>query len=321
MKKLLTLAFFVLLQQYVWSQCTVTSTTYPGYSVTVSITPKAIVAPPSCPNGYNYNVRMDYSITFTGSPRAIYTLQGNITCGSQSLFYTIPTSPTSGTLTTTVNPYRTISDCAIATISLLGCNSNTITIEGDGIPSQTISPCPILPVELAYFKASPTNNKLVNLSWQTAVELNNDFFTVESSKDGSDWLELARIKGAGSSINVQNYNFVDERPRSAIAYYRLKQTDFDGKFAYSKVIAVNVDGFQNPEVNVYPNPTSNQVTIEGDEDELDELRLYNLLGQDITASIKNLSSTELKRVLDLSNLNTGTYFIKTKTTAKKVTKQ
>lgn len=320
MKKLLTLAFFVLLQQYVWGQCTIVSSN--GFSVDVSLTPKRIVtaATPPCNSGYNYAVEIDYVITFSGSNPSLNYLNGNLNCGGTNLSFTLPNTAGSGTVTTAGN-YTNTTNCGMSTPASLNCTISTISFSGPGITTPIPYSCAILPVDLVYFKASPTNDKLVNLSWQTAVELNNDFFTVESSKDGSQWLELARIKGAGSSINVQNYNFVDERPRSAIAYYRLKQTDFDGKFAYSKVIAVNVDGFQNPEVNVYPNPTSNQVTIEGDEDELDELRVYNLLGQDLTASIKNLSSTEFKRVLDLSNLNTGTYFIKTKTTAKKVNKQ
>ena len=87
MKKLLTLAFFVLLQQYVWSQCTVTSSD--GYSVHIAITPKAIVVPPTCPFGYTYNVTLDYSITFSGIniPGSLSTLQATLSCGSQTLFY------------------------------------------------------------------------------------------------------------------------------------------------------------------------------------------------------------------------------------------
>lgn len=316
MKKLLLLALFALIYQYVWSQCTITSS---NGSVVVSLTPKKIIpATLVCPFGYDYKVEIGYDITFVGTP-TLYFLNGNINCGGTDLSFTLPITAGSGTVETVSN-YTPMTNCVTVTPASLSCNTSTITFSGLGLTTSSPLSCALLPVDLVYFKANPTDNGFVNLSWQTALELNNDFFTVESSRDGEQWIDLAKIKGAGTTILASNYNFVDERPRSAIAYYRLKQTDFDGQSSYSKVIAVNVAGFQNPEVNVYPNPTMNQVTIEADESELEEFSIYNLLGQDVSASIKTLSGNDIKRIVDLSNLDSGTYFIKTKTTAKKVNK-
>ena len=75
------------------------------------------------------------------------------------------------------------------------------------------------------------------------------------------------------------------------------------------------------ETSVYPNPFYNQITIEGNEVELKEIFIYNTLGQNVTALSQKIMSKENKIVIDLSNLDKGIYYIKTKTTANKVYKQ
>lgn len=311
MKKIFNTIYFLLIAaQISFGQKTTTVTCPNGASVTATASSFT-----SAGGGTQCDVSVTLTSTiFNSSQRTNY-----VGLGSPSFTSNLFNGNFGGSFPNTTSNTGTITINASCSTVRNTFGAGSILIQEGGIGGPACGTL-ALPIELTFFTGKLTDNAIA-LSWQTALELNNDFFTVESSKDGSEWLELARIKGAGSSINVHNYNFVDERPHSAIAYYRLKQTDFDGKFAYSKVIAVNVDGFQNPEVNVYPNPTSNQVTIEGDEDELDELRLYNLLGQDITASTKKLSSNNIKQVLDLSLLQTGIYLIKTKTTASKVYKQ
>ncbi|HEY6160825.1 MAG TPA: T9SS type A sorting domain-containing protein, partial [Bacteroidia bacterium] len=96
-----------------------------------------------------------------------------------------------------------------------------------------------LPVTLMDFKAW-WNEINVSLEWTTESETNNDFFTVERSLDGISFWEVTRVKGAGNSVTQLNYHAIDEKAPPGVVYYRLKQTDFDGKFSYSPVVAVNV---------------------------------------------------------------------------------
>ena len=99
----------------------------------------------------------------------------------------------------------------------------------------------------------------VQLTWETASEQNNDFFTIEHSPDGVDFYELAQIPGSGTTSTVNTYSYVDEHPYYGLSYYRLKQTDFDGKFEYSNIIAVQVLSEGDPDeidFEMYPNPTS-----------------------------------------------------------------
>ena len=95
-----------------------------------------------------------------------------------------------------------------------------------------------LPIELLYFKGSVYNSDNI-LHWSTASEDNNDYFTIEKTKDGIDWEILTRESGAGNSSNQLYYSSVDENVESIINYYRLKQTDYDGKFKYSDIISID----------------------------------------------------------------------------------
>lgn len=111
-----------------------------------------------------------------------------------------------------------------------------------------------LPVGLTSFEAFAENG-IVRLAWETANEIDNDYFTLYRSKDGINFIEIANIDGSGTSTLAINYSYEDERPYNGISYYRLKQTDFDGTVADLGVVLVqmpNTDNFL--ELNVYPNP-------------------------------------------------------------------
>lgn len=175
-----------------------------------------------------------------------------------------------------------------------------------------------LPVELLNFKTILTQERTVNLSWETASEINNDYFTVERSKDGILWEAINKIKGAGNSSRVINYSTFDDKPLSGTSYYRLRQTDNDGSYTYTKASAVMFDNYLQSHVSLFPNPTSGQITIQGNKAETTAIRIYNLLGQDVSSYIKVLEENEKGIVIDLSGLIAGVYQVKTLTTIKNV---
>ena len=178
-----------------------------------------------------------------------------------------------------------------------------------------------LPIKLINFTAMPVNNDYVKLDWQTVSEINNDYFTIERSIKGIDWQEISRVNGAGNSVAFLSYSATDHKPYLGISYYRLKQIDFDGQFEYSQIRSVNIRKLDNSQTEIYPNPANNQITLISNENELQTVRIYNILGQDVTSLILTVVKNETKLLIDLSQLNTGTYYIKTKTTAYKVYKQ
>lgn len=114
----------------------------------------------------------------------------------------------------------------------------------------------VLPIELIDFAARAVESA-VELAWATGTEINNDYFTIERSSNGLEFEPIAEVEGAGNSAVRIDYQTVDEHPHSRLNYYRLKQTDFDGSFEYSDMVAVELEvNAMVPErkFEVYPNP-------------------------------------------------------------------
>jgi hypothetical protein len=167
-----------------------------------------------------------------------------------------------------------------------------------------------LPITLIAFEAYVCETS-VCLNWQTASELNNDFFTIEKSADGFNWEKLKDIKGAGNSQTILNYNTIDNSPFSGLSYYRLKQTDFNGEFEYSAIEPVKFKNKTVPRLILYPNPTRDNITIEGLPSGLQFIKIYNSFGQEVSSFEKVIQNGELTIQLNTSFLKPGVYYIKT----------
>jgi hypothetical protein len=103
----------------------------------------------------------------------------------------------------------------------------------------------LLPVEMLSAKAF-IKNKDVLIHWQTASEFNNDYFEIERSFDNKSFLGIGKVKGAGNSTKIERYGFTDEHAAQLIGqhrvvYYRIKQTDFDGKSSFSATLPVTAE--------------------------------------------------------------------------------
>jgi len=120
-----------------------------------------------------------------------------------------------------------------------------ITIDYEGTTRNVTTPwigafetATPLPISLISFEGvqEDRSNKL---RWTTASEKNNDYFTVEKTTDGKTFEEIGNIQGAGNSIYYNSYQLTDINVEPIINYYRLKQTDFDGKSTYSDIISLD----------------------------------------------------------------------------------
>ena len=98
-----------------------------------------------------------------------------------------------------------------------------------------------LPIVLVSFEGEVIGNS-VKLDWIVASQVNNDYYTIEKSLDAYNWEELAILPGAGNSNQEMSYTIYDENPIIGHNYYRLTQTDYDGKFESFRPIAVTLKG-------------------------------------------------------------------------------
>lgn len=166
-----------------------------------------------------------------------------------------------------------------------------------------------LPVELLSFTAY-SFDKQIELNWSAATEINNDYFTVERSKDGEEFEPVSKVKSraAGGNSNIQiDYSVKDKRPFSGVSYYRLRQTDFDGKYSYSDIVAVELkEGKES--LYVYPIPAKNQLNLPAGDYENAEIKIYDVTGQLVYTT--SLPATPLPlSAIDISYLPKGVYFI------------
>ncbi len=194
---------------------------------------------------------------------------------------------------------------------------NTVTVFGVNIynPVWTlVSSDNPLPIELLTFDAKLNSDLHVELNWATATEINNDYFTIEKSRDGVHFENLMNVDGAGNSNNVLYYHEKDKQPFDGITYYRLKQTDFDGQFSYSDIRAVKLEKSATTTFSVFPNPATDHFFVKFDEQsEAQRLFILDMNGKvvrEIQLNEVEVIGTGLIKINRLS-MEAGMYFIST----------
>ncbi len=165
-----------------------------------------------------------------------------------------------------------------------------------------------LPVELLDFHADKLDGRRVELNWATATELNNDHFVIEKSfKDGS-FFPLGKVKGAGTTDEVQTYQFLDASSMDAVNYYRLKQVDIDGSVKYSNVVNVHFDLNQ---MVVYPSPSNGTVFVKymGEITGDAKIKVTDMSGKLIMATQHHFAASNETMTLDFSSFADGMYMV------------
>ena len=169
-----------------------------------------------------------------------------------------------------------------------------------------------LPIKLLSFSGIQSNNQ-THLKWNTALEINNKTFEIETSQDGRVFKKIGEVEGKGTTSEQQEYSFNVKTPRKGISYYRLKQIDFDGQFEYSKMISVDFKG-ENGNVGVfYPNPSkSGLVNLDyvSQNDAQIAVSVFDMTGQLVVNQIRQVSHGDNNLSFDFSELSTGVYIAK-----------
>jgi hypothetical protein len=171
------------------------------------------------------------------------------------------------------------------------------------VSNASLTPCVPLPVELLYFNGANENCENT-LSWSTQSERENDYFLVERSHDGTNWEDVAHVKGAGNSTEQLYYSITDASTiQKQLSYYRLTQVDSDGKSELFKMISVEnkcATGFTS---HAYPNPMLNELNVVTEYPA--NVSITDVQG----ATLQQMSFDRGQHTIDVSDLTSGAYFV------------
>lgn len=168
-----------------------------------------------------------------------------------------------------------------------------------------------LPVELLSFTGQLVKDA-VHLKWETATELNNDFFTLERSIDGVNFEAINRVAGGGTSVAAQQYQYIDRNPENGVNYYRLSQTDFDGSTEFTGKI-ISIKYAKEGELLVYPNPTTSKLYIDLGKEVKTSLsyEIYDALGRIVLSNELQINDNDVSLIdVDVESLESGLYLIR-----------
>ena len=180
----------------------------------------------------------------------------------------------------------------------------------------------VLPISLLNFSGRNNGNSNL-LEWATSSEQNSNYFDLERSTNGINYVKAATINAAGNSSITKNYNYSDNIAsiNSNLYYYRLKQVDITGSIKYSPVVKIrlNSKGFN---VEATPNPFSDQLRI----------NVETVLSENAVISLKDISGRNIQQkesqlrkgnnalqLNDLTHIPAGVYLLTITTDSQKQT--
>lgn len=184
----------------------------------------------------------------------------------------------------------------------LTCNTNVpaaIIIDGCRAP---------LPVELSSFSAQ-SKGGVVKLVWTTASEKNSDSFLVERAGYSKEFASIASVPAAGYSQTPRTYSVTDQKPLAGNNYYRLKQLDRDGTFAYSQIVSVFLAGVDKQDLSAYG--TSRRLNVQLNTSAVFEaLRITDSMGRVLyTENMPAGTTGNVVREIPLRSAGAGVYIV------------
>ncbi len=267
-----------------------------------------------------------YSISKSTGSNLVITQSGNDFTATSGSFATVANIDTNHTEAMFMVNYKNVNNFSYRT--------GSITTGGTQVRQASLYfksffnlPVTTLPIELMYFNPKLINND-VEISWATASEKNNDYFTIERSTNGKDFEELFRKPGVGTSQVKHYYSLIDKNPQKGNNYYRLKQTDYDGKFAYFPIKVVR---YETTEItknisfqNISPNPFTENFKINFNlkKDVTIDFTLINSSGQIIAKEkIDGTEGYNSFEFINKYNLGEGIYFVNLVCDGEKITQK
>ncbi len=188
--------------------------------------------------------------------------------------------------------------------------SNTQNYTACQLATGEVVPTSTLPVELISFEGKKEQEG-VELKWETASEINSDFYDVLRSTDDKNFESIGKVPAANNSSTIKSYTFLDASPKSGVNYYRLFEYDFDGQHQESQVVAIDFRNKVDMIIQIYPNPSSGKTTFifSSEQGGMYRLNICSVLGEIVYSALVAGIPGENKFDLNFSEFANGNYFI------------
>ncbi len=173
--------------------------------------------------------------------------------------------------------------------------------------------CYKTPIELLSYTGKVLNTGNM-LTWVTATETDNDFFTLSRSIDGQHFTDIATVDGAGTTVLPVNYEYLDKAAPNGISYYRLSQTDFNGQSKVAGVVSLHRTSDTDKPIAfnfVAPVPVIDVAQVSFTSVNAGEVavQLYDVTGRMVSNQTVMAISGNNSFVIDLSAASAGVYFL------------
>lgn len=169
-----------------------------------------------------------------------------------------------------------------------------------------------MPVRLISFDVSAKESGTALLSWKTADEVNNAGFEIEMGYHPGDFVKVGFVgENGGNTIN--NYQYSIDGLVAGRYYFRLKQIDHDGTYAYSKIQALLITGKSGEVAAIYPNPARDKISINASffQKSTPVFTLFDSNGNIALTSVGTITGSRCE--IDISKLAPGLYTVTTST--------
>lgn len=198
------------------------------------------------------------------------------------------------------------------TLAATGTNPYTIT-RSSGITSFSpfIVSGALQPLPLSWLGFSAKCEQSGHyLAWATGNEKDNNYFTIEVSLNGNEFTEAGRVYSY-QATTPGAYSFLYQPTTSGTHYYRIRQTDINGQFTYSKTVALNACNDKGTSVRLLNNPAINEVKLSVNAAEALQatVQITDIQGKVLISRILQVQPGSSRHTIDLTGIAAGSYYL------------
>jgi hypothetical protein len=160
---------------------------------------------------------------------------------------------------------------------------------------------------------------VMTVKWCTASEQNADFFNIERSQDGANFINIASVTASGNSNSAKNYSFADTKPYAGVSYYRIRETDFNSNTVFSEVMMVN--GCSSDDIVISGGDGEILIHVNAAEESKYTFEVYDAVGQKLKNEVRTVMAGSNLLKIPISNMASAMYVVKAYRLGKAVTQK